>query len=128
MRHKQDHLNPPSPSQSTPFMLHLLRSLHFNYLRLRVAFFSVQALVFLYQANDETRCTYSFRLFSPLNKTIITYNINMKLSILALLCGSAAAFAPSTSTSGSAIVSKAAMDDLQEIAAKSNPVLKVRKK
>lgn len=50
----------------------------------------------------------------------------MKLSILSLLISSAAAFAPSTSTSGSAVVSKAAMDDLQEIAEKSNPVLKVR--
>lgn len=48
----------------------------------------------------------------------------MKLSILALLCGSAAAFAPSTSTSGSAVVAKAAMDDLEAIAVKSNPVLK----
>ena len=52
----------------------------------------------------------------------------MKLSILSLLFGSAAAFAPSASTSGSAVVSKAAMDDLQEVAAKSNPVLKVSKK
>lgn len=48
----------------------------------------------------------------------------MKLSILSLLFGSAAAFAPSTSTSGSAVVAKAAMDDLEAIAAKSNPVLK----
>ena len=49
----------------------------------------------------------------------------MKLSILALLCGSAAAFAPATTNSGSAVVAKAAMDDLEAIAAKSNPVLKV---
>jgi len=48
----------------------------------------------------------------------------MKLSILALLCGSAAAFAPSASTGSSAVVTKAAMDDLQALAEKSNPVLK----
>mmetsp|Transcript_13107 Transcript_13107/g.16590 ORF Transcript_13107/g.16590 Transcript_13107/m.16590 type:complete len:243 (+) Transcript_13107:118-846(+) len=48
----------------------------------------------------------------------------MKLAILSLLCGSAAAFAPSTSTSGSAVVAKAAMDDLEAIAVKSNPILK----
>jgi len=48
----------------------------------------------------------------------------MKLSILSLLISSAAAFAPSTSTSGSAVVTRAAMDDLEAIAAKSNPVLK----
>ena len=49
----------------------------------------------------------------------------MKLAILSLLCGSAAAFAPSASTSGSAVVAKAAMDDLEAIAVKSNPILKV---
>jgi hypothetical protein len=49
----------------------------------------------------------------------------MKLSILALLCGSAAAFAPVTTQSGSTVVAKAAIDDLEAIAAKSNPVLKV---
>ena len=49
----------------------------------------------------------------------------MKLSILSLLIGSAAAFAPSTSNSGSNVVAKAAIDDLEAIAAKSNPVLKV---
>lgn len=48
----------------------------------------------------------------------------MKLSILSLLIGSAAAFAPSTSNSGSNVVAKAAIDDLEAIAAKSNPVLK----
>lgn len=48
----------------------------------------------------------------------------MKLSILTLLFGSAAAFAPSTTKSGSAVVAKAAMDDLKSVAAKSNPVLK----
>jgi hypothetical protein len=48
----------------------------------------------------------------------------MKLSILALLFGSAAAFAPATTNSGSAVVSKAAIDDLEAIAVKSNPVLK----
>lgn len=48
----------------------------------------------------------------------------MKLSILALLFGSAAAFAPATTNSGSAVVAKAAMDDLEAIAVKSNPVLK----
>jgi len=49
----------------------------------------------------------------------------MKLSILTLLFGSATAFAPSTTKSGSAVVAKAAMDDLKSVAAKSNPVLKV---
>ncbi|GFH48550.1 hypothetical protein CTEN210_05026 [Chaetoceros tenuissimus] len=47
----------------------------------------------------------------------------MKLSILASLIASAAAFAPSTSSPKS-VATKAAMDDLQEIAEKSNPVLK----
>lgn len=49
----------------------------------------------------------------------------MKLSILSLLISSAAAFAPSKSTSGSNVVAKAAIDELEAIAAKSNPVLKV---
>mmetsp|Transcript_15350 Transcript_15350/g.18678 ORF Transcript_15350/g.18678 Transcript_15350/m.18678 type:complete len:243 (-) Transcript_15350:222-950(-) len=48
----------------------------------------------------------------------------MKLSILSLLIGSAAAFAPATTKSGSAVVAKAAMDDLVTVAEKSNPVLK----
>jgi len=48
----------------------------------------------------------------------------MKTSVLALLLGSASAFAPSTLKSGANVATKAAMDDLEAIAEKSNPVLK----
>jgi len=47
----------------------------------------------------------------------------MKLSIVATLLTSAAAFAPQASKSTS-VATKAAMDDLVAIAEKSNPVLK----
>lgn len=47
----------------------------------------------------------------------------MKLSILATLLASAAAFAPQTTRSTS-VATKAAKDDLMAIAEKSNPVLK----
>eukprot|EP00553_Chaetoceros_curvisetus_P000147 CAMPEP_0204625986 /NCGR_PEP_ID=MMETSP0717-20131115/11568_1 /ASSEMBLY_ACC=CAM_ASM_000666 /TAXON_ID=230516 /ORGANISM="Chaetoceros curvisetus" /LENGTH=239 /DNA_ID=CAMNT_0051641783 /DNA_START=190 /DNA_END=909 /DNA_ORIENTATION=- len=47
----------------------------------------------------------------------------MKLSILASLLASAAAFAPAP-TAKTSVATSAAMDDLQEVAAKSNPVLK----
>eukprot|EP00578_Thalassiosira_sp_NH16_P016879 CAMPEP_0181121424 /NCGR_PEP_ID=MMETSP1071-20121207/24733_1 /TAXON_ID=35127 /ORGANISM="Thalassiosira sp., Strain NH16" /LENGTH=240 /DNA_ID=CAMNT_0023206247 /DNA_START=1 /DNA_END=723 /DNA_ORIENTATION=- len=47
----------------------------------------------------------------------------MKLSLLSLLIGSAAAFAPAPSSRGS-VATKAAIDDLKSIAEKSNPVLK----
>lgn len=49
----------------------------------------------------------------------------MKLSILALLFGSAAAFAPNTGSRASTAVS-AGIDDLKVVAEKSNPLLKVR--
>uniref|UniRef100_A0A7S2WPD2 Plastid light harvesting protein n=1 Tax=Eucampia antarctica TaxID=49252 RepID=A0A7S2WPD2_9STRA len=48
----------------------------------------------------------------------------MKLSILALLVGSAAAFAPNTGVSRTSVSTSAAIDDLQALAEKSNPVLK----
>lgn len=48
----------------------------------------------------------------------------MKLSILATLLASAAAFAPQTSTRSTSVATKAAKDDLMAIAEKSNPVLK----
>lgn len=48
----------------------------------------------------------------------------MKLSLLSLLIGSAAAFAPAPSARTS-VATKAAIDDLKSIAEKSNPVLKV---
>ena len=48
----------------------------------------------------------------------------MKAVILAAIAGSAAAFAPQSATKASTAV-KGAMDDLKDIAEKSNPVLKV---
>ena len=48
----------------------------------------------------------------------------MKLSILATLLASAAAFAPQTSTRSTSVATKAAKDDLIAIAEASNPVLK----
>jgi len=48
----------------------------------------------------------------------------MKLSILSLLIGSAAAFAPNTGVSRTSVATSAAIDDLEALAAKSNPVLK----
>ena len=49
----------------------------------------------------------------------------MKIAALALLAGSAAAFAPAQ-TGRSVTATNAAMDDLKEVAGKANPVLKVR--
>jgi hypothetical protein len=49
----------------------------------------------------------------------------MKLVIVAALAGSAAAFAPQSSSRASTAVN-GAMEDLKAIAEKSNPVLKVR--
>jgi hypothetical protein len=49
----------------------------------------------------------------------------MKLSLIALLIGSAAAFAPAPSARTSVAVN-AGIDDLKSIAEKANPVLKVR--
>jgi len=49
--------------------------------------------------------------------------MTMKLSILSLLIGSAAAFAPAPSARTS-VATNAAIDDLKSIAEKSNPVLK----
>lgn len=48
----------------------------------------------------------------------------MKLSILSLLIGSAAAFAPNTGVSRVSVATSAGMDDLEALAVKSNPVLK----
>lgn len=48
----------------------------------------------------------------------------MKLSLLSLVIGSAAAFAPAPSARTS-VATNAALDDLKSIAEKSNPVLKV---
>lgn len=48
----------------------------------------------------------------------------MKLSLLSLLIGSAAAFAPSSPEARTSVSTKAAIDDLKSIAEKSNPVLK----
>jgi hypothetical protein len=48
----------------------------------------------------------------------------MKLSILATLVGSAAAFAPSTSNARTSVAVSAGIDDLKAVAEKSNPVLK----
>ena len=48
----------------------------------------------------------------------------MKLSLLATVIGSAAAFAPAPSARTSTAVN-AGLDDLKSIAEKSNPVLKV---
>ena len=49
----------------------------------------------------------------------------MKTAVLATLVGSAAAFAPQGATKFSTAVESAAMDELKDIAEKSNPVLKV---
>jgi len=49
----------------------------------------------------------------------------MKIAALSLLVGSAAAFAPSQTSSRVSTSTYAAMDDLKAIAEKSNPVLKV---
>lgn len=49
----------------------------------------------------------------------------MKLAVFASLVASGSAFAPSTSSNvRSSVTTKAAIDDLEELAAKSNPVLK----
>jgi hypothetical protein len=49
----------------------------------------------------------------------------MKLAIIAVLAGSAAAFVPQSSPRISVAVN-GALDDLKDIAKSSNPVLKVR--
>jgi hypothetical protein len=51
----------------------------------------------------------------------------MKLALVALMAGSAAAFAPSTK-SGSSTSLMSGLSDLEAIAEKSNPVLKVSEK
>lgn len=48
----------------------------------------------------------------------------MKLALVSLLAGSAAAFAPAP-TARTSVAQNAALDDLKSIAEKSNPVLKV---
>ena len=48
----------------------------------------------------------------------------MKLALISLLAGSAAAFAPAPAARTS-VAQNAAIDDLKSIAEKSNPVLKV---
>uniref|UniRef100_A0A7S2A2M2 Uncharacterized protein n=1 Tax=Trieres chinensis TaxID=1514140 RepID=A0A7S2A2M2_TRICV len=48
----------------------------------------------------------------------------MKLASLALLAGSAAAFAPNAGPARASVAVQGGMDDLKEIAEKSNPVLK----
>jgi len=50
----------------------------------------------------------------------------MKVAILALLAGSAAAFAPTQTNSRVSTAVNAGIDELKSIAEKSNPVLKVR--
>ena len=49
----------------------------------------------------------------------------MKLAGLALLAGSAAAFAPNAGPVRASVAVHAAVDDLKALAEKSNPVLKV---
>jgi hypothetical protein len=51
----------------------------------------------------------------------------MKLALVALMAGSAAAFAPSTK-SGSSTSLMSGLSDLEALAEKSNPVLKVSEK
>lgn len=48
----------------------------------------------------------------------------MKLAVLAAVAGSAAAFAPAGSPARASVATQAALDDLKDIAEKSNPVLK----
>ncbi len=48
----------------------------------------------------------------------------MKLALISILAGSAAAFAPAPAARTS-VAQNAALDDLKSIAEKSNPVLKV---
>lgn len=50
----------------------------------------------------------------------------MKLSLLSLLFGSAAAFVPAVPSVRTSVAVNAGIDDLKSIAEKSNPVLKVR--
>jgi hypothetical protein len=50
--------------------------------------------------------------------------ITMKLALISMLAGSAAAFAPAP-TARTSVAQNAALDDLKSIAEKSNPVLKV---
>eukprot|EP00567_Pseudictyota_dubia_P005939 CAMPEP_0197453650 /NCGR_PEP_ID=MMETSP1175-20131217/35552_1 /TAXON_ID=1003142 /ORGANISM="Triceratium dubium, Strain CCMP147" /LENGTH=242 /DNA_ID=CAMNT_0042987007 /DNA_START=40 /DNA_END=768 /DNA_ORIENTATION=+ len=48
----------------------------------------------------------------------------MKLALLAAVAGSAAAFTPASGPARTSVATQAALDDLKDIAAKSNPVLK----
>jgi len=48
----------------------------------------------------------------------------MKLAVLAAVAGSAAAFVPNAGPAKASVATRAALDDLKEVAAKSNPVLK----
>lgn len=48
----------------------------------------------------------------------------MKLAVLAAVAGSAAAFAPAAAPARASVATHAALDDLKEVAEKSNPVLK----
>jgi hypothetical protein len=51
-------------------------------------------------------------------------NLTMKFLVAALLAGSAAAFAPAPSQGRVSTSNAAAIDDLKEVAAKANPILK----
>eukprot|EP00566_Odontella_aurita_P000192 CAMPEP_0113538908 /NCGR_PEP_ID=MMETSP0015_2-20120614/7628_1 /TAXON_ID=2838 /ORGANISM="Odontella" /LENGTH=243 /DNA_ID=CAMNT_0000438537 /DNA_START=39 /DNA_END=770 /DNA_ORIENTATION=- /assembly_acc=CAM_ASM_000160 len=48
----------------------------------------------------------------------------MKLAVLAAVAGSAAAFVPAATPARGSVATQAALDDLKEVAEKSNPVLK----
>jgi len=64
----------------------------------------------------------AFLLFTMVS--ISLQKITMKLALISILAGSAAAFAPAP-TARASVAQNAALDDLKSIAEKSNPVLKV---
>ena len=66
--------------------------------------------------------------FLPLHHGVNLLSANekttMKLALISILAGSAAAFAPAP-TARTSVAQNAALDDLKSLAEKSNPVLKV---